>query len=400
MNIFVYVLLAAIFLLLFMAIVLAIEVFAAICVARPADRNRENGKRDAVAVLVPAHNEEYSVGAMIKAVSAQLETTDRLIVIADNCTDDTARVAAAHGAEVAVRIDADRRGKGYALQFGMERLSHDPRPTVIIIDADCMVGPDTIDLLCETSTATGKPVQSLNLIEVEPDAPIQQKISAFAFRVKNQVRFEGLRRLGFGCPLAGTGMAFPWQVIHTAQLASGNIVEDMKLGVDLAIAGHPAIFEPRALVTSHFPDVKSAAQGQRQRWEHGHVQTIINQVPRLLAAALRQGRPALLVMAFDLAILPLSLLVVLNGLFLVLSAIVFLLSGELLPLILSLATGLIIVLSVIFSWRAYGRDVLSSGDFLKIPLYVMNKIPIYLRLLYKQERHWKRTTRDNENDQG
>ena len=75
-----------------------------------------------LAVLMPAHDEAVGISAAIRALVPQLRHTDRLLVVADNCSDDTAAVALASGAEVTVRVDPVLRGKGYALDHG------DPSP--------------------------------------------------------------------------------------------------------------------------------------------------------------------------------------------------------------------------------------------------------------------------------
>jgi cellulose synthase/poly-beta-1,6-N-acetylglucosamine synthase-like glycosyltransferase len=86
----------------------------------------------------------------------------------------------------------------------------------------------------------------------------------------------------------GTGMAFPWKVICTAKLASGQVVEDLNLGLELGAGGHLPLFCPAALVSSTFPISSQAADHQRQRWEQGHVDLILAQTPRLLVAAIRR----------------------------------------------------------------------------------------------------------------
>ncbi|HXM34723.1 MAG TPA: glycosyltransferase, partial [Pyrinomonadaceae bacterium] len=78
-----------------------------------------------VAVLVPAHNESAGLLPTITDIKRQLFAGDRLLVVADNCTDDTAAIAAARGAEVIERNDPSRRGKGYALDFGVRHLCQD-----------------------------------------------------------------------------------------------------------------------------------------------------------------------------------------------------------------------------------------------------------------------------------
>jgi len=81
-------------------------------------------------------------------------------------------------------------------------------------------------------------------MEQPPNPTPKDSISALAFLVKNLVRPSGLKQLGFPSLLTGIGMAFPWSIIRSVSLASDNIVEDMQMSLDLAIAGHPTVFCP------------------------------------------------------------------------------------------------------------------------------------------------------------
>src|SRR5580704_2288892 len=106
--------------------VFSIEVVAALTLARRynAPASNTSAETDArVAVLVPAHNESRGLLPTLEDIKRQLRPGDRVLVVADNCTDDTAAVAAAAGAEVIERHDPTRRGKGYALDFGIQHLS-------------------------------------------------------------------------------------------------------------------------------------------------------------------------------------------------------------------------------------------------------------------------------------
>ena len=117
-----------------------VEVIAAIILQRRQATPRIGANYDLsqrVAVLVPAHNESTGLLPTLAAIKQQLRAADSMLVVADNCTDDTAAVASAGGAEVVERHDPDRRGKGYALDFGLQHLSSAPPEIVIMIDADC-----------------------------------------------------------------------------------------------------------------------------------------------------------------------------------------------------------------------------------------------------------------------
>ena len=128
-------------------IVLAIPtfVFSAQCLAALFYResrgvlSRPEGLR--VSVVIPAHNEEAGIEATLQALRDELSFDDRVLVVADNCSDRTVELARAQNAEVIERKDPDRRGKGYALAFALEHLAQDPPDLVVILDADCRLQP-------------------------------------------------------------------------------------------------------------------------------------------------------------------------------------------------------------------------------------------------------------------
>src|SRR5690606_30500033 len=157
------------------------------------------GDRPAVAVIVPAHQEEDGIGDTVTALRSQLRLDDRLLVVADNCTDRTAILAREAGAEVVERVDPARRGKGFALDFGVRYLAEKPPAVVILVDADCRLAPGAIDHLAAEACASGRPAQGLYLLSAPPDSGIGLQVAELAFLVKNQVRPAGLHRLGLPC---------------------------------------------------------------------------------------------------------------------------------------------------------------------------------------------------------
>ena len=350
-------------------------------------------RRPSVAVLVPAHDEAGGISATLHSILPQLAEGDHLWVVADNCSDATAEIAAGSGARVIERIDPGRRGKGYALDFGIRRLAAAPPEVVIVVDADCLVEPETIDRLACRCEESARPVQSLYLMHAPPGASLKMRLAEFAWAVKNRVRPLGSRWLGLPCHLMGTGMAFPWALIRDAQLAHAELVEDMKLGIDLAIAGHPPVFCPEARVTSRFPESGHAVSAQRKRWEHGHIGMILEEFPRLLLRSLSRRDIRLLGMALDLAVPPLSLLAMMMAAAFVLAFALFLVgsSASMLALV-SIALGLL-VLAVLMAWHGWGRSILSLGGLFSIPFYVLAKLPIYLKFWTRRQKEWVRTER-------
>ncbi|HEY9651501.1 MAG TPA: glycosyltransferase family 2 protein, partial [Coleofasciculaceae cyanobacterium] len=117
-------------------------------------------QRPRIAVLIPAHNEASGIGGTLETVIHQLTSQDQLIVIADNCTDETARVVRSFGAIALERHDPSRLGKGYALDYGLQFMESNPPDVVVIIDADCRVEPGVIERIANTAITSNRPVQA------------------------------------------------------------------------------------------------------------------------------------------------------------------------------------------------------------------------------------------------
>jgi cellulose synthase/poly-beta-1,6-N-acetylglucosamine synthase-like glycosyltransferase len=351
--------------------------------------------RPTTVVLMPAHDEAAGIAAAIDTVLPQLRGDDRLLVVADNCSDRTAAIAAERGAEVIERHDLDRRGKGYALDHGVRHLAAASPAVVIVIDADCAVEPGSIDLLASECMRRHGPVQALYLMLAPPGAGLKQRMAEFAWAVRNELRPLGWQRLGGPCQLMGTGMAFPWATISNASLASASIVEDMQLGLDLAAAGSPPSFCAAARVTSGFPAQASASVAQRTRWEHGHLAMIASRGLPMLWSGIVSGNMALVGMALDLCVPPLAALVLsLLGLSLA-SAVLAAIGGSAMALVLALVGLILLAAAVGVAWTQVGRRSVSLAELALAPIYALAKIPIYIRLFTARQLRWVRTGRDD-----
>ena len=345
-------------------------------------------------VLIPAHNEEAGILSTIRDVQAQLGPNDRILVVADNCTDDTAAIAQAAGAEVTVRADPARRGKGYALEFGVRHLRLNPPDVVVIMDADCRLGGNALRHLSDSAMASGRPVQSLYLMLAPENAPPGRGVNLFAWRVKNWIRPLGLELFGLPTQLFGTGMAFPMSLLLDRDLGNSRLAEDTALGLALASAGYAPLFISEARVHSHFPVSQTGKEQQRQRWEKGHLDNIVDLVPRAVFRSLRDRNLGLAALAIDMMVPPLSLLVLVTALCEIFGGIAFGLGAPSAALAIPSLSILLVVLGTALAWTAVGRDVLSPRELLRLPLHAMQKLGSYHRIASgKATSAWIRTDR-------
>lgn len=376
--------------------VLWVECFAALLYRRPPAPTLAVPPLPApkTVVLMPAHNEAAIIQTTIDHLRPQLNASTRLVVVADNCTDETAMIARSAGAIIAERHNAEQRGKGYALDYGLSVLESDPPDVVIVVDADCLVQPDGISELARQSVLHQRPIQAVYLMEQPAEPKPKDSVSAFAFKVKNLVRPLGLAKLGYPCLLTGTGMAFPWKIIRATSLASDNIVEDMQLGIDLTIAGSPPRLCEHIEVIGLLPQQRTAALSQRTRWEHGHLQTLLTQAAPLLWFGLRKMRPDLLSLALEISVPPLTLLVLLWMATFLGTLVVELLGGGWIATTIAAIEGVLLFSAILSAWLRFGRSDLPASTLLAVPLYVLWKIPLYLKFLLRPQTKWVRTERD------
>lgn len=381
-------------------LMLLVFVFSAqIIFAVPGYKSKERsdpGKTPNFAVIIPAHNEEEVIKGAINSVLPQLRAEDFLLVVADNCSDRTAQVSRECGATVTERESDLYKGKGFALEAGvkcLEEMAIDAE-FLIFIDADCLVSANSLAPLVSKCVETGRPAQALYLMRTSSRASVIQKIAEFAWIVKNHIRPLGMSRLGLPCQLMGSGMAFPFSSVRKVQLGTSHIVEDMMLGVDLALQGHPPVFCPDALVESYFPEEKESIDTQRERWEHGHLGVIFSRTPGLLKQAVVKFDKDLSAMALDLLLPPLALLgtsLVLFTTVLVLAVTVY--DFATFPLYILIITLFMFTVAISIAWYRFARHVVSLKELLWIPVYILLKIPVYLRYWFQRQSDWIRTNR-------
>jgi len=352
-------------------------------------------------IIIPAHDEEAVIDSVLVGLLSHDCHADQIFVVADNCTDNTATLARAHGVNVLEREDQTHRGKGFALDFAIQHLKaqQDSPDVVIIMDADCYLETGSLNNLASVCSLSDRPVQSLYLMKNATKAiGLKQKVAEFAWIVKNRVRPLGFGNLGLPCQLMGSGMAFPWEVIKRFDLANSSIVEDMKMGIDMAREGYPPKFFDGVAVYSYFPEATTAERSQRTRWEHGHLGMILSEGPRMLWQSLTHRDLRLFALALDMMVPPLAMLVLLLVFLLTVNSLYWLVTGNGFPLFLSLTAFLLLVVSVSLAWSGWGKKIIGFKELLSVPLYVLNKLPVYLNFIFQRQKEWIRTDRGRKKD--
>jgi len=346
-------------------------------------------------VIVPAHNE----AAVIDNVVASLHKLDwpadgfRVLVIADNCTDSTAVLARAAGAEVLERHDTERRGKGYALAFAFQASqAHGWAYAVVVVDADTEVSPNLLEAFA-ARIENGAAVIQAHYRVLNSQASWRTRLMAIAMASFHRVRSRARERLRLSCGLRGNGWCITHRLLRQAPYRAFSLTEDIEYGIDLGLAGYRVHYADEANVAATMVSGEQAARTQRQRWEAGRLQLIRSKTPALLRAARGPDGGVCLDLALDLLVLPLSYAAINVAVLIVLASVALLWEPSMeIWLWLGLGCGASLLLYVLRGWQLSRVGVRGLVDLLRAPLFVLWKVLLMLRAHKSAE--WVRTKRE------
>ncbi|MEM1332394.1 MAG: glycosyltransferase family 2 protein [Actinomycetota bacterium] len=225
------------------------------------------------AVVVPAHDEAASIAETVASLRTLDHPNDRvrIVVVADNCTDETVTLARRAGAEVLERTDPDHRGKGQALHWAFPQVLHDPGvDAIVVVDADTVVDAD---LLARASHHLG---EGAEVVQVDyrvrnPGASWLTTLLDVALTAHHRIGDRGRDALGLSTGLHGNGMVFSRSLLERFPYTAFSIVEDVEYGTMLAATGTRVVACDGTHVAGDMPDRTDAAGDQRVRWEAGRL---------------------------------------------------------------------------------------------------------------------------------
>jgi 1,2-diacylglycerol 3-beta-glucosyltransferase len=261
-------------------------------------------------VVVPAHDEEEGIGETVRSLLALDYPAEmrRVVVVADNCRDATADRARQAGAEVLVRTDPERRGKGYALALAFQRsIAGGFADAVVVVDADTSVTPNLLHAFAARLDAGAEAIQAEYGVR-NPEASWRTRLVTIAFSLFNTLRCLGRERLGCSVGLRGNGMCFAISALREVPHQAFSIVEDLEYGVRLGLAGRRIHYAAEAEVRGDMAASSAASKVQRRRWEGGRLRIAREHALPLLRRGLATPDRVLLDLGLDLATPPLAYL--------------------------------------------------------------------------------------------
>lgn len=245
-----------------------------------------------LALVVPAHNEAGGIARCVESLLACTQPPNgaRVVVVADNCSDDTAQRARAAGAEVLVRDDPARRGKGYALELAFAHVLADTDvEAALVVDADTQVAPNFLLSMAAAFApgADGTPgadgVQCRYLVS-NADEHRLRNVALLAFNV---ARPRARERMGVSVGILGNGFGLHRRVLTALPYTARSVVEDLEYHVMMVRAGFAVRFVEQTSVSAAVPTSAAAEGTQRARWEGGRLRVLRDLAPSLARDVLR-----------------------------------------------------------------------------------------------------------------
>jgi 1,2-diacylglycerol 3-beta-glucosyltransferase len=350
--------------------------------------------------VVPAHDEAGGIGRTVEsllAVDYPRELFD-VVVVADNCRDETAARARAAGARVLERVDEARRGKGYALAHAFDAcIAEGKFDAVVVVDADTVVSANLLRAFDARLQAGASAVQADYAVRNVEDG-WRTRLMAIAFGLFHVVRSTGRENLGVSCGLRGNGMCFTRELLAEVPHDAFSVVEDVEYGIRLGERGHRVHYAGEAHVYGDMVSSERASRSQRERWEGGRAQLAKRHALPLLRRAIAERNLLLADLAMDVLVPPLSVLVAAtvagSAASLALAAVT---RRPNLASVLFGASGLFLLGYGLRGWQVSGTGVRGLASLAYAPGYMAWKATLPLRRRRKVvEPQWVRTERAGE----
>ena len=241
------------------------------------DKKLITNKKHKFMAIIPAHNEEAVVSNLIESLKHQ--TYDKelydIYVIADNCTDNTAKVAREAGAIVLERYDPDHKTKGFALQWFLKQKIEENADydAFFVFDADNIVDKNFIVNMNKKLCQGEEVVQGYRDIKNPTDNWITAGYALFYWTMH---RFYHLARYNVGLSplLNGTGFMVKFDVVKPNGWETETLTEDIEFSLKSIIQGRKLGWATDAIVYDEQPTSFKQSWSQRSRWTVGHMQCV------------------------------------------------------------------------------------------------------------------------------
>ncbi|MBR3134784.1 MAG: glycosyltransferase family 2 protein [Clostridia bacterium] len=248
-------------------------------------------KKHKFILILPAHNEEAVIANLVNSLKEQ-DYPKKLYdiqVIADNCTDNTEKIARDLGVKVFVRNEEDpaKRTKGCAMQVLLNTLLSDPKmdyDAFCVFDADNIVDKNFLKVMNKHLCQGEEVVQGYRDIKNPDDNWIASGYAIF-YWMMNRIYHLARYNAGLSPLINGTGFMVKMSAIKDTGWNTNTLTEDIEFSLKTIIQGKKLGWAVDAVCYDEQPVQFKASWSQRSRWTIGHIQCLREYTGELTKAA-------------------------------------------------------------------------------------------------------------------
>lgn len=210
-----------------------------------------------------------------------------VVVIADDCSDDTVEEARAAGALVLAKA-GPASGKGAGIQWALRQ--DDVRTSswqaLVILDADSRPRPEYLSVI-DAAVSSGAEATQARTESIEPEGWVAR---AYALNTsqRNRLWHQARERVGFSAALTGTGVCLTRDLLERYPFETQTVTEDLEYSAMLTAEGVRVRYLYDAVLDIEQPDTLGASVTQRVRWARGQMMTTLREGPKLVVRAIRR----------------------------------------------------------------------------------------------------------------
>jgi len=360
-------------------------------------------------IMIPAHNEELLLGDVLEQLKNLSYPKEfwQVLVVADNCEDETAAIAVKSGFNVVERFNDVDRGKGQALNWAIaNELPKYDCDAVVVMDADSTLNPDFLWFMNEKLKEGHLALQAYYKVQ-NPRDSWRTSLMEIAFAAFHFLRSLGRMRLNASSGLKGNGMCLTKSILEQHGYPAFSVVEDLELALFYLTNDIKVEFVSGAQVAGQMVSNSSDSDTQRRRWEGGRFDLIKEWCPKLLEKFKKERKFAQIDGIMELLIPPFSILIVIGFAGLLISLVMPFNDGRIFA---SVVKSSWLISCIIFVGYIIGGMVLIKADMflykrlLFAPIYVFWKMLTYgkmlmLKIFKKGDGEWVRTGRHEMGDE-
>ncbi len=282
-------------------------------------------------IAIPAHDEAAGIVTTVRSCLAldYPASLYEVVVIADNCSDQTASLAKEAGARVVERFEPTKKSKGHAMAYLIDKLSQqgelDTLDALVVVDADSTADPLLLERFAQSLERGDDWIQCYDTVG-NAGQSWRTRLMAYGFSLINGVMLRGQSALGLSAGFRGNGMCLSTRGLRRVPWTSYGLTEDLEYSWSLRIAGgRIAYVDDVAVYATMLSQGGKPAVAQRSRWEHGRqllkrrmIRPLLNSPslswPEKIAATIELAMPTISFLSCSYLLLALLTLISLSDL--------------------------------------------------------------------------------------